>query len=277
VQAISTWKSNAVRVPMNEDCWLSINGVPTKNAGAAYQQSIADYVTVLNQQGQIAILELHWSAAGTQLAKGQSPMPDRDHSIAFWTQVAQRFQANSSVIFELFNEPFPDSNSDTDEAWRCWRDGGTCAGANYQVAGMQELVTAVRGTGATNVILLGGVEYSNRLGRWLSHKPSDPTGNLAAAWHIYNFNGCVDVGCYDREAGPVAAQVPIVATEIGEDDCGGGFIKPLMGWLDMHGQSYLGWVWDTWGGCLVLVGDYAGKPAGVYGQTFKDHLATVAP
>src|SRR5262249_56928217 len=27
VQAIASWHTNAVRVPLNEDCWLSINGV----------------------------------------------------------------------------------------------------------------------------------------------------------------------------------------------------------------------------------------------------------
>ena len=80
------------------------------------------------------ILELHWSAAGSSQANGQQPMPDRDHSIDFWKSVANQFSSNDKVIFELFNEPYPDNNNwNSDAGWKCWRDGGSCNGANYQV------------------------------------------------------------------------------------------------------------------------------------------------
>jgi len=278
IQAIKSWQANAVRIPLNEDCWLGINGVSSQYGGTNYQQAIADYVSVIKQQGLIPILELHWSAPGSTQAVSQQPMPDQDHSPAFWTQVAQMFKGNSSVIFELFNEPFPDSNQDTTAAWTCWRDGSVCPGATYTVAGMQELVTAVRATGATNIILLGGVEYSNSLTGWLSYKPNDPLGNLAAAWHVYNFNMCADVSCYNSNTGPVLAAVPVVTTEIGEDDCQGVFISTLMGWLDNNGGSYLAWVWDTWGSScssIALISDYSGTPNGAYGLTYKDHLSTL--
>src|SRR5437899_438559 len=41
VQAIAAWRSNAVRIPLNEDCWLNINGSPPAYSGAAYQNAIA--------------------------------------------------------------------------------------------------------------------------------------------------------------------------------------------------------------------------------------------
>jgi endoglucanase len=37
VAAISSWDTNAVRVPLNEDCWLGINGVSSAYGGAAYE------------------------------------------------------------------------------------------------------------------------------------------------------------------------------------------------------------------------------------------------
>jgi endoglucanase len=263
-----------VRVPLNEDCWLAINNSPAQYSGAAYQTAIHDFVTRLNAHGLVAILELHWSAAGTGQATKQDPMPNKDHSITFWSEVAAAYKSTPYVLFEPFNEPFPDSNQDTAAAWSCWKNGGTCPGANYQAAGMQDLVDAIRGAGATQPILLGGIEYSNCLTHWLQNKPNDPLNQLAAAWHVYNFNLCNNTNCYDTQAGPVAAAVPIVTTEIGEDDCKGTFITTLMGWLDQKGQGYLGWVWDTWGGCLVLINNYDGTPAGTYGQTYHDHLAT---
>src|SRR6266550_456435 len=92
---------------------------------------------------------------------GQSARPGTDAEPRshpeFWRQVGTAFKGNDRVVFDLFNEPFPDSNADTPEAWRCWRDGGTCRGMSFQAAGMQELVDAVRVTGATNVIIVGGV------------------------------------------------------------------------------------------------------------------------
>ena len=34
---MKTWSINAVRVPLNEDCWLGINGVKPQYGGAAYR------------------------------------------------------------------------------------------------------------------------------------------------------------------------------------------------------------------------------------------------
>src|SRR5947207_5406200 len=62
VAAIASWKANVVRVPLNETCWLAINGVKPAYSGANYQRVISDYVALLNGAGMIAILELHWSA-----------------------------------------------------------------------------------------------------------------------------------------------------------------------------------------------------------------------
>ncbi len=40
VSAITAWGVNTVRVPLNEDCWLGINGVNSAFAGVAYQTAI---------------------------------------------------------------------------------------------------------------------------------------------------------------------------------------------------------------------------------------------
>jgi len=270
VQAIAAWHTTAVRVPLNEDCWLGINGAPAPYSGMTYQQAIAAYINLLNANGLVAILDLHWNAPGTGQATGQLQMPDADHAPAFWTSVATTFKGNSAVIFDLYNEPH-------DVSWPCWRDGGTCSGVGYTVAGMQSLVTTVRNTGATNVLMLGGLAYSNDLSQWLAYKPSDPLGNLAASWHVYNFNACNNTGCYDGQVAPVAQQVPLVAGEIGENDCGHGFIDALMAWLDAHSGSYLGWAWDTFdcGGFPALISNYDGTPT-AFGIGFRDHLAALA-
>jgi hypothetical protein len=278
ILAMKTWKINAVRVPLNEDCWLAINGVSPSYSGAIYQQAVKDYVNLLTSNGIYAVVDIHWSAPGATLATGQQPMPDMDHSPAFWTGVANAFKGNGAVLFDLFNEPWPNNQANTAAAWQCWRDGsasGTCSGFSYTAAGMQTLVNTVRATGATNVLLLGGVSYSNALGSWLAYKPSDPTGNLAASWHIYNFNVCNPSSCWDANVAPLAASVPIVALEVGVNNCDATYLSAIMNWLDAHQLGYLAWTWDTWGSAcstFALINDFTGTPT-TYGQLLKAHLA----
>jgi hypothetical protein len=70
------------------------------------------------------ILELHWSSSET-IANKQEPMPNRKYSIPFWKGVADNFKYNTGIIFDVFNEPFPDNNTwDSDEGWRCLKEGG---------------------------------------------------------------------------------------------------------------------------------------------------------
>lgn len=265
IAAMKTWHIHVVRIPLNEDCWLAINGVKTAFAGSNYRSAIHGYVHRLESAGMKVILELHWSAPGKQLALGQQVMPDASHSPAFWTSVATHYRSDHRVMFELYNEPH-------DVSWACWRDGCTTSGG-WRAVGFQRLVDVVRGTGARNVILLGGLAWSNDLSKWLSHRPSDPAHQLAAAWHTYNFNSCDTKTCWNNTVAPVAQHVPVVATEFGENDCAGTYVTPLMHWLDNHHVSYLGWTWDTWN-CSsgpALITKYDGTPT-AYGKAVKSHF-----
>jgi endoglucanase len=286
VTAMRSWNVRAVRVPLNEECWLGTASVPAGGAsGIAYQQAVKDYVTLLVANGITPILELHWtwgrytsfaSACGDEKATCMKPMPNMKYTPAFWTSVASMFKGNNAVVFDLFNEPYHDWASlmlDKAGAWRCWRDGGNCFGIGYPVAGFQTLVNAVRATGATNVIQLSGLRYANDMRQWLSYRPTDPTGNLTAAAHVYNFNDCKSVSCYTNELGPVAAVVPLTINEIGENDCGHGFVDALMDWADSRGIGYLGWTWNTWD-CKsgpALITDHNGTPT-AFGVGLKNRL-----
>jgi endoglucanase len=286
ILAIKSWGLNAVRVPLNETCWLALNDTPSRYAGECYRNAILDYVWRLHRHGLVPILELHWAAPGERIADALTPMPNADHSPDFWRSVASTFLADDGVIFEPFNEPFPDRNRDTAAAWSCWRDGCVVAeysGATYAAAGMQSLVDAIRETGAGHLVLLGGVEYSNALTGWLAHKPNDPLENLGAAWHAYNFNRCNDGACWDGVPAALSAEVPVVATEIGQDDCEGDvFLGPLMQFLDQHGAGYLAWAWNAHGACRPsnsrgapwsLITSYAApEPNSNYARTFYEHV-----
>jgi endoglucanase len=286
INAMKKWGVNAVRVPLNEACWNAESYVNPAFAGSHYRSAIKRYVDLLNANGLVAILDLHWtdgtytgSGAGCSSVQAvcQKPMPDAAQAVPFWTSVASEFKGNNAVIFDLFNEPFPEQAAGTseDQAWDCWLTGGSaCTGISYPVAGMQSLVSAVRSTGASNVLMLGGLAWSNDLTQWLSHEPTDPDHDLAASWHSYNFNTCSNKACWTSQIAPVIRKVPVITGEMGENDCGSGYIKSLMPWLDAKHTSYLAWAWNADFNCNSgpsLITTYGGKPTG-YGAGYRAHL-----
>jgi endoglucanase len=196
VPLMKAWGANEVLIGLNEDCWLGINGVPPAYGGENYIKAIVHETN--------------------------------DHSPAFWHSVAETFKGDPNVILRLKEEPFPDDNTDTTAAWKCWSKGdvqyGTasltpisnvphCTGLGYPAVGMQSLVNIVRGAGAKNVIELPGVEFSTTLyspSTTMTSPPTaeDPANDLAlglfgayyynedytapAGWNMTAFNGDSD-------------------------------------------------------------------------------------
>jgi hypothetical protein len=201
-------------------------------------------------------------------------MPDTGHAPAFWASVARTFSADPAIIFDLFNEPFPGDTGvmSRSRSWDCWLRGeDACPGLTYPAAGMQTLLDAVRDTGATNLVLATGNSYGTDLSGWDSHRLDDPIHNLAAAWHSYDFGPCTQPGCWAAQITPLT--VPVLALEIGESDCGHGYVDRLMPWLDTHTAGYLAWTWNVWD-CRdgpALITDYTGTPT-PYGLGVREHL-----
>ncbi len=303
--SIAGWHADAVRVPLNEDCWLGINGVPAQYSGSAYRSFIRGWVAALNQAGIVAILDLHWSAPGTAIAYQQWPMPDADHSPTFWSQVAAAFKGTPSVMFDLFNEPALGGVHPTSSDWACWDKGGCTATftpwlsttpVSYRVAGMQQLVKVVRNAGAHQPILLGGLVAAGDpcgmfdaggnggLCMWFADEPHDPAGQLAVSFHTYNTNPCDTPLCWNADVAGVAKAAPVVTGELGEFDCSAAYVDQYMQWADPLGLGYVAWSWQPAGSAdtcsqsnLKLLADWSGAPntAAWVGPAYQAHLASV--
>lgn len=296
VQAMRGWRgATAVRVPLNEQCWLGLAAAPPRYAGETYRSAVRTFVATLNRHGLVAILDLHRSAPGDAVPRRQEQLPNRDHSVDFWTSVGSTFAGHGGVVFDLFNEPFPFAENDTTRAWACWRDGGcTLTSANsgrpYVAAGANELIAAVRATGARNVVLVAGIHWGEAMTRWLAYRPTDPLGQIGASFHAYPFNRyCPDRSCYDRDLAPIVARVPLVAGEVGPSlalgadgiDRGcprsavrqGGFARSVFDWLDAHGAGYISWSWNPWPDCWALVQGWNGVPTPRWGEEVRSRLA----
>jgi hypothetical protein len=268
IAAMVSWYINAVRLPLNEDCWLGINGAPARYSGARYRAAIRQYVMRLNKAGLYVLLDLHWNAPGTVQATGQQPMADLDHAPAFWSSVARAFSGDPAVIFDLYNEPH-------DIGWQCWRDG-CVLGQGWRAAGMQTLVDAVRATGAAQPIIASGLNWGNDLSSWLRFQPHDPLNQLVVGFHVYNDLMCAAVECWNSDVRPVARTVPVVASEFGDKTCSGVFPSSFMNWADSAGVSYLGWSWNP-SGCAGpgLISSWSGQPTPSYGEVVREHLASL--
>jgi hypothetical protein len=285
VAAIRSWHTNAVRLPLNEGCWLNLytsgndpNAIadPTPYEGEAYQNAIESYVSLLHAKGIAVILSLH----GLDAPEGLSvaPMADEANSPTFWTSVATAFKDDPGVIFDLYNEP-------NNIGWSCWLSGCqvTTADGSYQTAGMQQLVSAVRSTGATQPIMLGGLQWSSNEAGWLSHEPTDPDHQLVVSFHNYlSPGGCNTQSCWNATLSALLKVVPVVTGESGEYDCKKAYVDQYMTWADLHHVSYLGWAWDatspsgwTCGGGPSLITSYSGTPT-PYGKGLESHLAALA-
>lgn len=279
IRAMAAWNVNIVRVPLNEDCWLGINGADPRFSGARYRAAIVRYVDLLHRFGMYAELSLIWAAPGSYSATYQAGGPDADHAPAVWAGMAQTFKNDHAVILSPWGETIVDES--------CFLHGGVCEatfGPNntpYRIAGMQQAVDVMRAAGYTGPIAIPGVSYANDLTRWLADEPNDPLHQLVAEAHIYGKNTCDTVACFDKTLLPVAQRVPLIFGETGEtydsSDCGSSYISTFMTWADAHAVGYEAWTWDTWGNCDALIASYDGTPYSAYGTWVRSHYLTLPP
>ncbi|HEX4214541.1 MAG TPA: cellulase family glycosylhydrolase [Candidatus Dormibacteraeota bacterium] len=288
ITALESWHVNLIRLPLNEDCWLGINGVPAAYSGSNYQSQIESFVSMANAAGIYVDLDLHNVAPGSTESTDDLAMADANHAPAFWSSVASAFKS-SDVVFDLYNEPngLP--------SWSCWLNGSSaantapCNGINYAVAGMQSLVNAVRSTGASNPILLAGMDYANDISGIPANLPNDPDHALVADAHVYGPTGdqpCNSTTCFNTTYTSVLSSMPIMVDEFGEDynnpttDDSSAVVSPAATWFDAHDIGYAFWVWNSEypsDDAMRLVDDNGGtvNPNDPYAAFAHSHLLAV--
>jgi len=288
IEAIASWNVNIVRVLLNEDCWLDINGIDSAYAGENYRNAILAYVKLLHDHGMYAEISLIWAAPGTYQATEQPDAPDEDHSPAMWASMAATFRDDPNVILAPWGE--------TTVGWWCFMRSGCDNQATYgpdnayyQTAPMQQAVYLMRAAGYHGVISIPCIEYANMCGTlpdgseydgstWLKSRPRDPDHQMIAEAHVYGLNDCDADPCFNSSMKPITEVVPMIFGETGETyldedgfGCGAYYISKFMTWADANGVGYEAWTWDTWGGCGVLISDYEGTPCCAWADWVKNH------
>jgi hypothetical protein len=265
----SGWGVNTVRLALSEQYWLSSAvGLEVADPCPTYVRTVIAAVSAARAVGLVVILDLHWSDSGDPRSKAAQHCAPDQHSVDFWRTVATTFRGDSSVWFELYNEPH-------DISWQVWRDGGRIAcsdGTRYDAVGMQQLVDAVRGTGAANIVLAGGLDWAYDLSGVTGHPLSGR--NIAYATHPYVWKG--GAASWDVAFGRLAGTAPVIATEFGRTDCAptAPYDAAFLGYARAHDVGYTAWAWWV-GGCGFpsLLADAAGHCAAGGCAVERDLLA----
>jgi hypothetical protein len=261
VDVMLGWDIDAVRVTLNEDCWLGINGLPLGGDAAGYRAAVANYVGLLRGNGLYVVLVPHFTAPGGNPSTAIDYMPDNDHLPAFWRSVAAAFSDDHGIVFDAINEvamaSWNDPHPSPPGEWNCWLNGCTLDsiyGGRFVAAGMQSLVDAIRSHGATQPVLLGGIDYNADLSQLLGHLPVDPQHQLVASAHVYDFSEGNGIDAmFTGQLEPIAAQLPVVLGELGERYCDSGtgaYTGRVLSLVDAETANgylfgVLGWTWNA--------------------------------
>jgi endoglucanase len=259
-QLMREWGANVVRIAVNQAFWLRDSVTWNIEVSAeTYRDVIALNVRWAQAAGLDVILDLHWSDRGLDEEGAQHELPD-SNSVEFWTQVAEVYGDDSRVLFELYNEPFLGSASPTSSDWDAWLNGGETS-EGFVGVGMQDLYDAVRGAGASNVVVIGGLVWASDLSGISTRRVQGR--DIAYAAHPYDHGyGIATPAYWENQWGFLAATDPILLTEFGNFDCSTAYYEELIAYAASENTGWTAWAWYP-GDCEFpsLITDWNGTPS----------------
>lgn len=278
---VTYWNANTIRLPLSESFWL-YGAQRQKCTAQQYQALVHKTVSTLVDQGMNVMLDLHWVDADRQSLGGGGPwaLPDAD-SVTFWQQVASAYRDNPNVIFELYNEPHPTS-------WQCWYSQSLCSKPitdtvfsddchckltlTYQSVGMRQLLDAVRGTGAQNIVIVAGINWGFDLSKVTNYDL--PGGNIVYDTHPYPYDE-KQAASWDSFFGNLSDDYPVISAENGQYDCKSDYMRKLYDYFDQHNIGWIGWAWSQGNsvcGYPLLTQDMQGTPSAEMGKFIYQRL-----
>lgn len=201
------WHMNALRLPTSN--WI-------------YAKYTTDYMNELDQvvhdanaAGLYVVLDLHDNVkAGSPYQSKDSLIP-KTEDVTFWKAIAAHYRTNPMVMYDVFNEP-------VEPGWDIWLNGGGTTSDGATIVGFQDLVNAIRSTGAQQVIVVepgsaggknnGGTNPTTGAeeGGWsnfpIDHAIKDP--NIMYSLHVYQ-NIVQSASIQNAKWGPILNHYPI--------------------------------------------------------------------
>lgn len=274
--AIEDWRANCIRLPVHEDKWFGRHKDQT-DGGAGYRQLIDSAINATTARGAYFVLDLH---------RFRAPKPEH---VEFWKDFAGKYKNHPGVLFELFNEPH-------DITWDVWKNGGPVtdrkldpkvvyenkeALTRFTTPGMQKLVDVIRETGAGNIIIAGGLDWSYDLSGILKGYALDDRGGngLVYSTHVYPWKRD-----WQRKFLDVAEKYPLFLGECGGEEQPMPFLPPsahedpytwspdMIGIIQQHRLHWTAWSFHPRATPRVIQ-DFYYTPTPFWGAYVKRALA----
>ena len=245
-QVYDSWQGNLIRLPIQPKYWFNGNYDESKGMAMSaeeYRQHIDDMVAAAQARGKYIILDCHTYVMPVQ------------ESLDMWLEVAAKYANNSAVLFGLLNEPHDIKPAGVDSersVWDVWRNGGqiTISGEEVTGIGHQQLLEAIRSTGANNICIAGGLNWAFDIsgladgydGLENGYRLTDTPEGKGVMYdsHAYPSKGAKS--SWDETIGPVRKVAPILIGEWGWDssdkaisggDCTSDiWMNQIMNWMD---------------------------------------------
>lgn len=229
---------NVIRIPVHPDRWVKDKDY--------FWRYLVPLVTWAGKYNNYAVIDLHF--IGNIATGAGNEMPDikensREFTLNFWKQTAAYFKDAPNVIFEICNEPAQISS----EEWH---------------KSAEDIVSVIRKTGAKQLIIVGGIDYSYDLS-WVKKTPVK-YDNIAYAAHVYPSKKD-----WDYYFGDVSEKYPVLITEWGFVDQNESKTKQsyLVGDADSFGKPFIKYLNDRGIGWIACWYDDGWEPA-----MFKDNF-----
>src|SRR5262245_56505074 len=176
IQRLKWWRShttcNVIRVSLCQELWFASQ---PKTVAGSYKQIIDAIIYLSIYEKMAVILDLH-----RLVVANDGPIMANSKSKQFWAEVAAEYKDFGTVLFELFNEPH-DLDANKQKAQDEWLNGNS----EKDYAGYQQLYEAVRGAGANNLCIIGGLDWAYDLS-FVNDKFRVKGDNIVYCSHPYN-------------------------------------------------------------------------------------------
>lgn len=143
-------------------------------------------------------------------------------AVSFFTEMANLYKTKPNVIFEIFNEPDNES----------WPEVKSYA---------QQVISAIRGTGAQNLIVVGTPTWSQDVDV-AANSPITGYANIAYTLHFYA--GTHKQSLRDKASTALSKGLPLFVTEFGTCDAsgnGGLDLNESQTWMNYLNQNKISW------------------------------------
>ncbi len=295
LDAIKAWGGNCIRILATTQWWTS----DTDN----FRSKIETFISMAGERGIYVDLTF-WRNNETGIQTG-IPYPPYDAGnnvinsttdfVNLWTNIANSLKNYPNIFFELWNEPHgataqPDSDPLAEASW-------------FEVT--QQCITAIRGTGATNLIVVQwgfgfGYDFTYNVTynlNWVKDYPlNDSHTNLLYSMHIYrqsfynDFNGDQQNLAYTAEDMTEALTADgffnmdkaLWIGEIGASLFASNITNEYTWYdntlsiLNQYGIGYCGWVWWGTAGSTTeysLISEQPNYAPNQAGQIFQQKIA----